>query len=884
MLGSQIGFAQKTTLSVSGVIVDTAGVGLTNCNIKISSGKSGLIYNYFNTGNKNTFSVDVTPNVGDSLVVEISHVSFSTFRTIKPYPQQGSSIRIAAILGISSKNLDAVEVKAPRTWVRGDTTFHNVDAYKEGDEKKLKDILLKLPNFEKDANGQITYKKKPLDKVTIDGEELFADKIELMLNNFPVHVLDNIQAIENQSSQRLLKGLTSDNKTFINLQLHKKNKLSAGFGDAEAGIGNRGRYNLSPVLFSMYGTVKAGFIGNWNSTGNGVGFQQETELRDKFERDGQQLLMLNHPLQHINNFEQRWYIRNRQWDNRLQVNAPLNKKLQSKTEFSYIKDRQPQDTYSTSLLLNNDRYDLRIDSNENLYLPEILDLRQTFSLRPDSSRELMMAFDLYRDRSRGQQNSLFRGFGIGSPLYRTTNNNWTSLGFSGNYTVRKSSRRAVTWAIDLNRQQLGQDANGQSADIAKIFSLPDGYDQMNIALGTKLHAARGSWKMLLQDKKKFTTNLGLILENKKIGLDQSLIIRQGKGELPNIYPEQLANKSNYEVSRVIASVGRPVRFVLKNPFGVSAESGIAHASNQDRVINTFLFNIAITQRHQLVKGVSGQINAVISQSQLQPEQLYSNYYPASLMSFKRWLNIAVPLKRYEYSYALAYQIPNDLSNLSGFVSASTMPNSLVTANSYNSFIAFNDAYFINQSTSRITIGLGSNIPSLLLNAMIDLGGSYSRADFLILSGSEVLQAKLGYYSAYFTLKKNWQKKYYVRFSSNIFSNISRFPRPDTETVTRVTSWKNHIYQRLLLSKQMSIVSNLNLYHNNMFTENKASFLIADLEYNYQWKKSPLYLTLRAENLLNERTFKTFSNSIQAQSFQSIPLLGRSMYISARYTF
>src|SRR5690606_25866976 len=115
--------------------------------------------------------------------------------------------------------LNEVEIKAPPIWKRGDTTFYEVEAFKDGDEKKLKDILLKMPDFKEDEHGNILFKKKVIEKITIDGEAIFSDKTKLLMDNFPVHVLETIQAIENQSNQRLLKGLSNENKVFLNLGL-----------------------------------------------------------------------------------------------------------------------------------------------------------------------------------------------------------------------------------------------------------------------------------------------------------------------------------------------------------------------------------------------------------------------------------------------------------------------------------------------------------------------------------------------------------------------------------------------------------------------------------------------------------------------------------------
>ena len=888
LLGLQSVAAQQRTLTISGDVTDTAGVGVVNCTVTLSGAKDGLIYSHFNIGSSNTFKTEIHPGQNDSIIVEVGHLSFKPYVKTCVITTTTSAIKLSVILHAAIRNLDQVNVTPPRTWKRGDTTFYKVSQFKEGDEKKLKDLLLKLPGFKLEDNGQITYNNKPIDKVTIDGEELFSDKIELMLNNFPVHVLNTVQVIENQSSQKLLKGLANDNKTFINLQINKKNSLSAGFGELDGGIGNGGRYDFSPVLFSMYSATKIGFIGNYNSIGNGVGLEQQNELRNLPEQEAQQLLMSNNTLYLVNNFEQRWYIKNRQWDNRLQINTPLSKTTHSQTEISYVLDRQPQHTYNTSLLLNNGRYEQRIDSNTNLYKPAILSIRQTFDIQPDSAHALKVVLSLYDDQSTGQQSTIYRGFGINSPLVTTTQNQWTSLTLTSDYTVRYTPRKASIFSFLITKQNLGQAASGESSDIAGIFSLPDGYNMMTDRIQTGYMDIQGNWKLLMRDKKNHLINFGISLEQKEIDLDQHLSIDESEGNLPVVEQNGLSNLSKYGVTKLTSSFLRSFKLILKNPFFFSTELGVAHFSpgNQDSVssFNTFIFKGTINQEHDIIDGLGGKFTAGIYQWQLQPEQLLAQYYPSNILSFNRYFDIGLPLRKLEGSYVLAYRLPNDLTTFSFYVSGALMPNGPVTYNTYNSFIGFTDTYLLDKSTSNKFIGFSVSVPSLLLNAMIEFNASYSSNNFLISSGNAIFETSFNYYDLFFSFKKNWNRKYFIRLSSNLFTTVSNLPNTASNAGNKVASLKSAVYQRLLINKQMNLVSTFNLYNNNLFTINRANFLIADMEWNYQWKQSPLSFSLKGENLFNEKNYYNYSNSVLAQSFTTIPLIGRSIYASVRYAF
>ena len=109
-------------------------------------------------------------------------------------------------------------------WRRGDTTIYTVDSFITGEERKLKDILTKLPGFAIDDEGKLKFKNKEVAKILVEGEDLFADKVGLLMESFPAHVLAEVQAVENDPKNKLLAGMSLENETIINLKLKKQSK------------------------------------------------------------------------------------------------------------------------------------------------------------------------------------------------------------------------------------------------------------------------------------------------------------------------------------------------------------------------------------------------------------------------------------------------------------------------------------------------------------------------------------------------------------------------------------------------------------------------------------------------------------------------------------
>ena len=324
-------YSQNQLLIIKGNITDSLDNPIISSFVKVTNDKN-LILAYWNTGNTNSFELKLNPPYPDSVDIIFSNFTYHTQTINVRIKSSDTILYINPKLKKKINELSEVKVTAPPVWVRGDTTFYSANYFKEGNEKKLKDLLEKIPDFEFNE-GMLYYKKLLIEKVTLDGEELFSDKINLIIENLPVHVLETIQAIENQSSNKKLNGLDNSKKVFLNIGLNKA-KLQFAFGDVELGAGTNKRYSISPVLFSLYGKFKLGFIGNTNSVGKSVSTAQFNEVKNEFEAQNSSQLMNNYLLRLINNLDNKWYIKNRLFDNRFQLNTPISKKIKSKTEFN----------------------------------------------------------------------------------------------------------------------------------------------------------------------------------------------------------------------------------------------------------------------------------------------------------------------------------------------------------------------------------------------------------------------------------------------------------------------------------------------------------------------------------------------------------------------
>ncbi len=873
---------QNNSIKIKGEILDGNAVGISDCYIKVAGVNSRIIYNYINAGRTNTFALETTVANEDRLAITVSSIGYED--TVLYCSTTVKSIYFNVVLRIKYHILDGVVIKTPPIWHRGDTTSYNVNSFADGDERKLKDILEKMPGFEISADGELRYKRKVINTILIDGEELFSDKIALLLKNFPAHVLKNIQAIQNQSDNKLLKGLTGDGNTVLNLGLNK-DKQKALFGDGEVGIGTAKKYSISPVLFSLLGKVKGGFIGNWNNIGNGIDWRQLYELKNEPERLAGNWLKNNISVQLIPEFENRWYINNGQWDNRLQINVPISKRLKSKTEINYFKDRQYQNSYATSSFYNGSNFYLRNDSNEIGNKPGYLKLRETLTWSVDSIRELKFINEYFNDNTRGYQNTVYNQNGILSYLSNSIANTWGSIASRAEYTHRKSESTAYQSFVQLNYQNQSQASVGQSPNWPAIYNLTNSeYNMQYQTASNKVNAFKAGLTQLKSIKKR-KVEMGLVYNRIAAILHDSVFINDAKKTLPGVAPTDLNNFGKYTINKISGSLKRNYTFINENTLSLDAATGFSNAVIKEKSNHTSIttpeYDLHISYRTHFLK-TQPFIDFYISQSQAAPYELFTYLKPISGTYYSKHQNLRQPLKtaKIEYTQPLGLL---DGSHGNFRLSYSRNFSSFASINTVNNFLSFESDSIVNVPTYSFNISTSQQIPSLVFNAVIRLNAGFTQSSVLIANSGQILSGQSNNTFINLSFRKNWNRKYYIDLKSDINLNNFKLPKSIAGSISpKVLNFKNSLAQRFVFNKKMYVRVNSSVFSNNLFTDNRASFLFVDVEYNIKMPKSPVAFTIRGENLSNTKFFYRSYTYSSAQSFYNVPLIKRRVFISFKY--
>ena len=219
--------------------------------------------------------------------IEITHMGFSKLTDTLQIEE--STTKNYTLLE-RNESLEDVLVKAEMAViVKEDTITYRTDQFKTGDERKLRDILKKLPSVEVDREGNVTVNGKPVTKLMIEGKEFFFGDPKLGVNNIPADAVDEVEALDNYSEVAFLKGLKDSDKMALNIKL-KEGKKKFAFGDIETGAGHEDRYLVNPTLFYYSPKTSVNFIGDFNNAG-----QKSFSMSDYINFEGGYADMIDRP-------------------------------------------------------------------------------------------------------------------------------------------------------------------------------------------------------------------------------------------------------------------------------------------------------------------------------------------------------------------------------------------------------------------------------------------------------------------------------------------------------------------------------------------------------------------------------------------------------------
>ena len=265
LLITSISFSQN--IRFEGVIQDSGKLPLEMANVMALNQGTKAMDAYAITNDKGKFVLNLKPNATYS--IKLSYLGMQNKEIIVTTQNDNMVQNITMEQG--GIELEGVEVvREMPVSIKGDTIVYNADSFKTGTERKLEDILKKLPGVEVNADGEIEVEGKKVTKLMVEGKDFFDGDTKLGVKNIPADAIDKIQVLRNYNENSILKGVENNQDNIaMNIKL-KSGKKNFWFGDMTAGIGvghQEERYLVNPKLFYYNPKYSINIITNFNNIG-----------------------------------------------------------------------------------------------------------------------------------------------------------------------------------------------------------------------------------------------------------------------------------------------------------------------------------------------------------------------------------------------------------------------------------------------------------------------------------------------------------------------------------------------------------------------------------------------------------------------------------------
>ena len=305
-----------------------------------------LISEFFRAEDNGSFSF-ILKKKYNKIYFEVTAMGYQKITDSILNPDINKIYQFKFILQNITTELNEVIIKKEKFEKQGDTTSFNSNFYKDGSEKKVEDLIRKLPGIEVSDNGAIKYKGKNVTSVQIEGDDLFGYNYSIGTRNISVDMVQQVQTIENYSENPLLKGIENTEDVSINLKLKKgkfdisaNGNIGSGF-DTNIEAKNEHNFNIIGISkkYKSFGNISYNNIGSNNSSNDY--FSMTSNLAELQNLD---FFAKKNLLENVfsSNFDAQRANINSQLAASYNIIYRFSKKLSLKTNIYFLKDRITQ--------------------------------------------------------------------------------------------------------------------------------------------------------------------------------------------------------------------------------------------------------------------------------------------------------------------------------------------------------------------------------------------------------------------------------------------------------------------------------------------------------------------------------------------------------------
>ena len=252
---------------VSGVLRDSIGNGVIAASVKLTSPKDTLLARTDIDGNFRFSNVK-----SSQFLLSISSLGFQNFNQRFLYKDDTTPLKLNPITLRAQSNLlkEVVVSGSKGVVIKQDTVEYRASDYPVRENSVAEDIIKKLPGVEVDKDGNVTTQGKSVTRVRVNGRDYFEGDLKTATQNLPAEIIEKIQIVDDYGDQARVTGIREgEADKIINIQI-RPDKNKGMILNANAGVGNKDRYQFLGNGQFLNNTRQISTIFNFNNTNANV--------------------------------------------------------------------------------------------------------------------------------------------------------------------------------------------------------------------------------------------------------------------------------------------------------------------------------------------------------------------------------------------------------------------------------------------------------------------------------------------------------------------------------------------------------------------------------------------------------------------------------------
>ncbi|WP_282115755.1 carboxypeptidase-like regulatory domain-containing protein [Cellulophaga baltica] len=254
-------------MSVKGILYNSSSEVIPYVNVLLKNKGSNVVITYTFSDNNGSYQMQI-PQSG-IFTLSFSALGFKTKYVEIKLDKESPQMLLNVTLQEELLQLNEVIVRSEKPIsVINDTINFKAKFFTNGTEQNVEDLLKKIPGLTVDAQGTIKVGNQEIEKLMVDGDDLFEKGYKVLSKNMPAYPIEEVEILNNYSNNPLLKGIEESDKVALNLKLDEKSKR-IWFGNLVLGYGlvSQNRYELKGNLMNFGKKNKYYFLTNLNNTG-----------------------------------------------------------------------------------------------------------------------------------------------------------------------------------------------------------------------------------------------------------------------------------------------------------------------------------------------------------------------------------------------------------------------------------------------------------------------------------------------------------------------------------------------------------------------------------------------------------------------------------------